>query len=110
MTPMLANIIAAVALAIWLYLLLGHGGFWRSSERDDGHAAPVGSAPPVAWPNVAIVIPARDEAEGIGESVPSLLGQDYPGDWSIILVDDASSDATAAIARRAAAAVGSEAR
>jgi len=30
----LATILAALALAIWLYLLLGRGGFWLSSERD----------------------------------------------------------------------------
>src|ERR1700722_15288169 len=106
---MLVNIVAAAALAIWLYLLLGHGGFWRSAERDDGYAAPGGSASPAAWPIVAVVIPARDEAECIGEAIASLQRQDYPGDWSIILVDDASSDGTAAIARQAAAAHGSAA-
>jgi len=107
---MLVNIVAAVALAIWLYLLLGHGGFWRSAERDDGPAAPVGSTPPAAWPIVAVVIPARDEAECIGETIASLLRQGYPGDWSIILVDDASSDGTAAIAHQAAAAHGGATR
>jgi hopene-associated glycosyltransferase HpnB len=107
---MLVNIVAAVALAIWLYLLLGHGGFWRSAERDDGPVAPRGSASPAVWPIVAVVIPARDEAECIGEGIASLLRQDYAGDWSIILVDDASSDATAAIARQAAAAQDGAAR
>jgi hopene-associated glycosyltransferase HpnB len=95
---MLAQILAALAFAIWLYLLLGRGGFWRSAERDDG--------PPTllkAWPKLAVVIPARDEAEGIGACIGSLLRQDYAGRWSIVLVDDGSSDGTAAIARQAAA-------
>jgi hypothetical protein len=59
--PMLAQILAALALAIWLYLLLGRGGFWLSAERDDGELAPVKD-----WPKLAVVIPARDEAQGIG--------------------------------------------
>jgi hopene-associated glycosyltransferase HpnB len=103
--PML---LATLALAIWLYLLLGRGGFWLSSERDDGELAPIGSKRIPA--KVAIVIPARDEAEGIGACIGSLLQQDYAGDWSIVLVDDGSSDGTAAIARKVAAALGAERR
>jgi hopene-associated glycosyltransferase HpnB len=95
---MLAEILAAVACAIWLYLLLGRGGFWLARERDRGELPR-----PQAWPKVAIVVPARDEAEGIGASLASLLHQDYPGDWRIVLVDDGSSDGTAAIAERVAA-------
>ena len=59
---MLAQILAALALAIWLYLLLGRGGFWLSSERDDGEPAPLRD-----WPKLTVVIPARDEAQGIEE-------------------------------------------
>jgi hopene-associated glycosyltransferase HpnB len=99
---MLAQILAALALAIWLYLLLGRGGFWLSSQRDDGAVAP---PPSKAWPKLAVVIPARDEAQGIGACIGSLLQQDYAGAWSIILVDDGSSDGTAAIARETAAAL-----
>jgi hopene-associated glycosyltransferase HpnB len=95
---MLAQILTALSLAIWLYLLLGRGGFWLSSQRDDGELAPVR-----AWPRLTIVIPARDEAEGIGSCIGSLLAQDYAGAWSIVLVDDGSSDGTAAIARQTAA-------
>ena len=50
------------------------------------------------------VIPARDEAEGVGDTIASLLQQDYPGAFSVILVDDQSTDGTADVARRAAAA------
>jgi hopene-associated glycosyltransferase HpnB len=95
---MLAQTLAALSLAIWLYLLLGRGGFWLSSQRDEGELAPVR-----AWPKLTIVIPARDEAEGIGACIGSLLAQDYAGAWSIVLVDDGSSDGTAAIARQTAA-------
>jgi hopene-associated glycosyltransferase HpnB len=104
---MLAQILAALALAIWLYLLLGRGGFWLSSQRDDGAPNdPLSKKAPSnkAWPKLAVVIPARDEAQGIGACIGSLLHQDYPGEWTIILVDDGSSDGTAAIARQTAAA------
>ena len=71
---MLAQILAALALAIWLYLMLGRGGFWLSSQRDDG-TPPA----PSAWPKLVVVIPARDEADGIGACIGSLLRQDYLG-------------------------------
>ncbi len=54
---------------------------------------------PVAHPSVAIVVPARDEAEGIAESIGSLLAQDYRGAFRVVLVDDNSTDNTGAIAR-----------
>jgi hopene-associated glycosyltransferase HpnB len=105
---MLAEILAALALAIWLYLLLGHGGFWLSSERDDRKRPPLPAA--AAWPEVAVVIPARDEAQGIAACIGSLLRQDYGGEFRIVLVDDGSSDGTAAIAQEAAAAAGAPGR
>ena len=41
------------------------------------------------------MVPARDEEQTIGAVIASLVGQDYPGKFRIILVDDNSSDATA---------------
>src|ERR1700730_7145543 len=101
-------LLAALALAIGLYLLIGRGGFWLSSERDDGTLAPALSSR--APSKLVVVIPARDEAEGIGACIGSLLQQDYAGEWGIVLVDDGSSDGTADIARKAAAALGAERR
>ena len=90
--------LALASLATWLYLIGAHGRFWRGLERDD-----VGPAPaPESWPSVTAVIPARDEADSIAASLGSLLRQDYPGPFSIILVDDQSSDGTAAIAAQSA--------
>jgi hopene-associated glycosyltransferase HpnB len=90
-----------MVLAIWLYLLSGRGAFWLAKERDDGSAAGKGF-----WPAIAAIIPARDEAECVGATVASLLRQDYPGEFTVILVDDQSRDATAQVARDAAAALG----
>jgi hopene-associated glycosyltransferase HpnB len=92
-----------MVLAIWLYLLFGRGAFWRARERDDGGVGPDGAA---SWPPIAAVIPARDEAESVGATVASLLRQDYPGVFTVILVDDQSRDGTAQVARDAAAAIG----
>src|SRR5262245_31190010 len=93
--PVIAG--ASIALAVWLYLLLARGAFWRCTERDDW-----GPAELPEWPRVAAVVPARNEADCIGDSIGSLLAQDYGGEWTVILVDDDSSDGTAEIARRIA--------
>jgi hopene-associated glycosyltransferase HpnB len=90
-----AEVLAATALAVWLYLLFARGAFWRCTERDDWTPAKLAERP-----CVAIVVPARNEADQIGASIGSLVKQDYVGPWTIILVDDESSDGTADIARR----------
>jgi hopene-associated glycosyltransferase HpnB len=104
---MLAQLLAALSLAIWLYLLIGRGGFWLSAERDDAPVPPYGGA---VWPKVAVVIPARDEADGIAACIGSLLAQDYQGECRVMLVDDGSTDGTAAIAQEAAAKAGAAER
>ena len=93
--------LGALALAIWLYLLAARGGFWLTRERDDQEAVPQ----PARWPSVVAVVPARNEADVIAQSLESLLRQDYPGPFRIVLVDDGSDDGTAAAAQGAAAAM-----
>lgn len=88
--------VGALALAIWVYLLVGRGGFWRAAERDDRNQP----ADPSRWPSVVAVAPARDEADVIARSIGSLLAQDYPGPFRVILVDDNSTDGTAETARQ----------
>jgi hopene-associated glycosyltransferase HpnB len=61
---------------------------------------------PARWPAITAVVPARDEADVIARSVGSLLAQDYPGHFRVILVDDQSSDGTGDVAREAAKALG----
>ena len=103
---MAQDIIAAIVLATWLYLIAARGGFWRAAERDDGGATPTVPPPMPQWPPVTAVVPARDEAETVGETIASLLRQDYRGAFNVILVDDQSRDATTRVAREAAAALG----
>jgi hopene-associated glycosyltransferase HpnB len=85
----------AAALAIWLYLLIARGGFWRFREEP----IPGGTAPRAS---VVAVIPARDEAAVIGAAVRSLAGQRYDGALQVIVVDDSSCDGTAEAALGAA--------
>ncbi|MDQ0989200.1 glycosyltransferase [Streptomyces sp. V3I7] len=85
--------IAVVSLAAWLWLLLCQGFFWRTDVR-----LPPRRDPEV-WPSVGVVVPARDEAEVLPASLPSLLAQDYPGRAEVFLVDDGSSDGTGELAR-----------
>ena len=87
--------VGAIALAAWLYLLAFRGGFWRARDRDD--VGPPLTAP-ARWPSVTAVVPARNEADVIERSIGSLLAQDYPGEFRVILVDDASEDGTRAAA------------
>jgi hopene-associated glycosyltransferase HpnB len=96
-------VVGSIALAIWCYLLTARGAFWRCAERDDWEPKPLESKPLEPWPRVVAVVPARNEADGIGECVGALLRQDYPGPWAVILVDDDSDDGTAEIARHTAA-------
>jgi hopene-associated glycosyltransferase HpnB len=94
-------IIAAgfVAAATWIYLLIFRGAFWRiKPEEQVPTTAPLRS--------VVAVIPARDEADVIGDAVGSLLAQDYVGRLDIVIVDDHSSDGTADVVRATAAAAG----
>lgn len=50
------------------------------------------------YPCVTVVIPAYNEEKFIGTALKSLQGQDYPGEYDVIVVNNASTDHTAAIA------------
>ena len=87
---MAATILGAAAAAIWFYLIVLRGGFWRVQQRTPAAGAPSRS--------VVAVVPARDEAAVIGRALSSLLAQRYPGPFHVVVVDDHSSDGTAAAA------------
>jgi hopene-associated glycosyltransferase HpnB len=98
--PHMTNVLGIIALAIWLHLFFGRGWFWRVRKVDADHE---GRESLGEWPSVIAVVPARNEAETIGRVVTGLMEQDYPGTFSIVVVDDHSEDATATIAQRVAA-------
>jgi hopene-associated glycosyltransferase HpnB len=86
--------VVLVSMLSWAWLLLFRGGFWRADQR-----LAKANQDLSAWPGVAVVIPARDEAATIADAVYSLVHQDYPGELTVIVVDDNSTDGTADLAR-----------
>jgi hopene-associated glycosyltransferase HpnB len=98
--PIAVIVIGSISLAIWLVLLFARGGFWRLQAFDDDQTR---CKPPNVWPRVVAVVPARNEARTIAQSVAALVRQEYPGKFSVVVVDDHSEDGTAALAERAAA-------
>ena len=91
--------LAGISLLAWIVLVFSWGGFWQIA-RFDSDRDPAGTI--AEWPDIVAVVPARNEAATIAQSLASLLEQDYPGDFHIIVVDDASDDGTPDIARSAA--------
>jgi hopene-associated glycosyltransferase HpnB len=89
----LARLLPWAPLVTWSYLGACRGRYWE--VLDSLPAAPE----PSSWPCACIVVPARNEAALLPHTLPTLLGQDYPGKASVVLVDDESTDATADIAR-----------
>jgi len=51
---------------------------------------------------VSVIVPAYNEKEGIEAAVRSLAGGDHPGGIEVVVVDDGSTDGTAAIVERMA--------
>src|SRR5215475_13057971 len=90
--------IASLSFLIWVYLLLGRGRFWQVSTVSIEQKPRLMSAP-----RVAVVVPARNEADVVGLAVRSLLEQDYAGRVQIFVVDDHSADETVKVVRRATA-------
>jgi hopene-associated glycosyltransferase HpnB len=95
---MIAFSIAAASCLIWLYLIGARGKFWRVAP------AALPSLEAASASRIAVIVPARNEADVIAQPVLSLLQQDYSGPLHVFVVDDHSSDGTAEVVRRAAAA------
>ena len=62
-----AVIAGAVSVTIWLYLLVAHGRFWMVQRLE------ADVVPPPETGLIAVIIPARNEAEFIANPVTSLL-------------------------------------
>lgn len=88
---MIAFVISLLSFGAWIYLAGFRGKFWRSGPVLESQA-------PTGRSSVVVLVPARNEAENIPRIMGALLAQDYPGAFSVILVDDNSTDGTAAIA------------
>lgn len=87
---------AAVAALIWFGLLFDSARRWDFRPVDEDQSP---TPPPSCWPEVVILVPARNEAVNLPETLPALLDQDYPGPFHLYLIDDRSTDGTAALAK-----------
>ena len=97
--PTVVIVLATSSLLIWLYLALARGIFWRLRPFDDDQAKHLSAA---VGPPIVAIVPARNEAQTIGQTIAALLQQDYQGQLSVIVVDDHSEDATTQIAQQTA--------
>jgi cellulose synthase/poly-beta-1,6-N-acetylglucosamine synthase-like glycosyltransferase len=90
-------LVAASALTvIRLVLLVGSATVHRRRARRRPPSVRHG---PGYLPDVSVVIPAYNEAAGIAATIRSMVTSRYRGRIEVIVVDDGSSDGTAAIAR-----------
>jgi hopene-associated glycosyltransferase HpnB len=91
-------IVCAVSAAAWVYLLAAHGRYWLTGQRLPATVGAGSDAGARAWPSVVAVVPARNEADSLPVTLPTLLSQDYPGEFRVLLVDDGSDDGTGLVA------------
>lgn len=89
--PVCFWLFAAVSLA---QLALWGGVFARLASFSAPGALRAGGLP-----GASVVVCARNEAENLRRHLPVLLAQEYPGEWEVVVVDDASDDETAAVLR-----------
>lgn len=81
-------------LSTLLLLPLGLRADWLYRQMPKLPASPATDS----LPPLSIVVPARNEAENLRRLLPSLNTIRYPGHWEVIVVDDDSTDSTAAVA------------
>jgi hopene-associated glycosyltransferase HpnB len=92
-------ILLVPVLLAWDYMLIEKKRRWDFQPVGD-----LGENPPLAGLEqlrIAVVMPARNEAGMVPLTLPALYHQDFPGQISIHLMDDNSSDRTAEAARAA---------
>jgi hypothetical protein len=88
-----------IGCVYWLWMFVGAVRVVRNVPLLAHSAPPL----PQPWPRLSIIIPACNEAASLESALRSVLGQDYP-ELEIILIDDRSTDGTAGIVDRMAAA------
>ncbi len=93
----MALALAGASALAWVILVFFRNGFWRCDQR-------LASAlkPPTIWPSVVALVPARNEEDSIAACLQSLAAQSYDGKFSVVIVNDNSTDRTSSVARRAA--------
>ena len=98
------SLAATASFLAWLFILLQAGRPWDFQPVGDDEAIrnPQSAIQNGGWPAVRILVPARNEAEALPRTLPALLTQDYPGPYTVCVIDDRSTDGTADVARQIA--------
>jgi hopene-associated glycosyltransferase HpnB len=89
--------LGGAATAAWLFVLFHPARPWDFKPVGDSQPVP---GAPGQWPSVLILVPARNEAATLPLTLPALLGQDYPGGFRVVVVDDRSDDGTHRVLER----------
>lgn len=98
--------LAILSVTIWIGLLCFRGQFWQTDRQLETVQDSKLKDETERLPVICAAIPARNEAELLPITLRSLLTQDYPGAFTIIVVDDHSSDGTTQVAQATAEALG----
>lgn len=100
----LTLILTAVAItalifgvSVWLPLL---SRVRRRSLSDSEALAESASVPSAAWPELSVLVYAKNNANNIGELLSDIFSQDYPAAIEVIVVNDGSFDNTEDIVGR----------
>lgn len=93
LSPVLFGGYLGLLTLVWGGLAAGIGA-WKAQFQ-------LPSAVPAALPRLSVLVPARNEALNIAACVRAVLASDHP-DLELVVIDDASTDDTAAHARAAA--------
>jgi cellulose synthase/poly-beta-1,6-N-acetylglucosamine synthase-like glycosyltransferase/peptidoglycan/xylan/chitin deacetylase (PgdA/CDA1 family) len=94
-----ASVLTVVRLSLLVGFATAHRRRARRNRAYRSRAPGPVRHPPGFRPDISIVIPAYNEAAGIAATIRSMVTTRYPGRIEIVVVDDGSSDDTAAIAR-----------
>jgi glycosyltransferase involved in cell wall biosynthesis len=87
-------LVAVFDLLFWLALAVNwFRGVRKVPTLRNVETAPVSGA----YPSLSVIVPARDEERGVGESIRSMLAQGFPGPLEVVAVDDRSTDRTGEI-------------
>jgi biofilm PGA synthesis N-glycosyltransferase PgaC len=86
----------ATAFQLLFYVLVIFRG-WHTLFQKNSQAHTTVETPVEIFPPVSLIVCARNEAVNLEKHLPLLLNQHDPGEWELIVVDDASEDDSVAL-------------
>jgi poly-beta-1,6-N-acetyl-D-glucosamine synthase len=87
---------AVVQLLYWCFVF-SRLAFYKTPSITHALSPVTSPASPIKYPPVSIIICARNEAKNLSQNLVSILQQKYAASFEVIVVNDASTDETAAL-------------